>query len=97
MFEEYRQKLFVRFQSGCLFVGGYLQEHSDNHNEALLVQHHFTGFFSDVLTQSVVRVSSKIISLTQGFGSLNGYFYIWPILIREGLKIPQIIVQKMLK
>ena len=32
----------------------------------------------------------RIISLTQGFGSSNGYRCIWHILNREGIQIPQI-------
>ena len=39
----------------------------------------------------------RIISLTQGFGSLNGYCCIWHILNREGIRIPRIRVQQMLK
>ena len=39
----------------------------------------------------------RIISLTQGFGSSNGYRYIWHILNREGIQIPRIRVQQMLK
>ena len=39
----------------------------------------------------------SIISLTQGFGSLNRYCYIWHILNREGIQIPRIRVQQMLK
>ena len=35
----------------------------------------------------------RIISLTQGFGSSNGYRYIWHIINREGIQIPQIRVQ----
>ena len=35
----------------------------------------------------------RIISLTQGFGSSNGYRYIWHILNIEGIQIPQIRVQ----
>ena len=35
----------------------------------------------------------RIISLTQGFGSSNGYRYIWHILNREGIRIPRIRVQ----
>ena len=39
----------------------------------------------------------RIISLIQGFGSLNGYRYIWHILNRDGIQIPRIRVQQMLK
>ena len=39
----------------------------------------------------------RIISLTQGFGSSNGYRYIWHILNRDGIQIPRIRVQQMLK
>ena len=39
----------------------------------------------------------RIASLTQGFGSLNGYRYIWHILNRQGIQTPRIIVQQMLK
>ena len=39
----------------------------------------------------------RIISLTQGFGSSNGYRYIWHILNWEGIKIPRIRIQQMLK
>ena len=35
--------------------------------------------------------------MTQGFGSSNGYRYIWHILNREGIQIPRIRVQQMLK
>ena len=39
----------------------------------------------------------RIISLTQDFGSSNGYRYIWHILNRESIQIPQIKFQQMLK
>ena len=39
----------------------------------------------------------RIISLTQGFGSSNGYRYICHILNREGIRIPRIRVRQMLK
>ena len=39
----------------------------------------------------------KIISLNQGFDSSNGYRCIWHVLSREGIQIPLIKVQQMLK
>ena len=39
----------------------------------------------------------RSISLTQDFGSSNGYHYIWHILNRDGIQIPRIRVQQMLK
>ena len=38
----------------------------------------------------------RIICLAQGFGSSNGYRYIWYILNREGIQVPRIRVQQML-
>ena len=39
----------------------------------------------------------RIISLSRGFRSSKGYHYIWHILNREGIRIPRIRVQQMLK
>ena len=50
--------------------------------------------------QLLALAYQRIMSLTQGFGSSNGYLTcigIWHILNREGIQIQQIRVQKMLK
>ena len=47
--------------------------------------------------QLLELVYQRIFSLTQAFGSSNGFRYIWHILNREGIQIPRIRVQQMLK
>ena len=39
----------------------------------------------------------RMIWFTQGFGSSNGYRYVWHILRREGIQIPRIRVQQLLR
>ena len=42
-----------------------------------------------LLNQLLELAYQRIISLTQGFGSSNGYHYIWHTLSREGIRIPR--------